>query len=189
MPTRIKIFHLNQKLKTLIKYFLRNAFIASCKRSKSISLHDIALFYFDNQIWFNQWKNIIKHGSGSLPIINGSSELLFTGPSVSGIFRATEGIFEPNNKLFIARCNSEQAMPLKSRSIFSLFDASNIKTTFSINYSSKIRNLRNSMRCFVFDNFNHKFPFIDYHIIINNKNNFVHGERLSEKNSKEYAIV
>lgn len=187
MIARIKISHFTQKLKTFGDNFVRQSFAPNIFGSETISLHYVALFSFDNQIWFYQGKNIIKHWSSCLPIVNRSCKFLLTGPSISRVFRTTKSIFKPYYKFLIAACDFKHAMPLKSVAIFALFYIANIQATFSINESSKISNLSDIMICTEFNYFTHDNSFVYNSIALNE--NKIHGERLSEKTPKGDAIV
>lgn len=187
METRVKVTNLTQQFKTNLSNFWGESFAANILGCESISTHNIALSPFDNEIWFNKWQQIIQHSTSSLPIVNGSSEFLLTSPSISRIFRATKSIFKPYYEFLVAASYSQEAMPLKAAAIFALFNIAYIQTAFAVNESCKISYLPNLMICTEFNYFSHEFPFVYNSLTINEYK--INGERLSEKTSKEDAIV
>ena len=176
MEARVKISKFTQEQKSLLINFIRQSFAANVFGSEPVSNHNIALFTFNYQEWLNQWQNIIKHWSSCLPVVNWSSKFLFTSPSISGVFGTTKCIFQPDYKRFIAACNFKHRVPLITCAIFSLFGMTNVDAAFSIYKASQISNFSNCVSSFKVDNFSHKYPFINYYIVTNEK---VYAERLN----------
>lgn len=186
METRIKISQLTQQHQALLSNFGRKSLAANILGSESVANHNIALFLFDNQIWFNYRQQIIQHGTSCLPVINRSSEFLFARPSIARVFGSAKSILKPYYELFIAACNLEHRMPLIAVTIFSLFCMANIYTSLTVYKASEISDFCNRMISLKVNNFTHMNPFINYYTVINEK---VHAERLNEKATKVDAIV
>jgi len=187
MPSRIKITHFTQQFKSLLRNFLGKSLASNIFACNPISLHDITLAFFDDQIWINKWKNIIKHFTGSLPIIYRPGESKIAGISISRVFRSAKCFFQPYNKGFIATSYFKHTMPLITVAILPLFNPSQIEATFAVNNSGKICDLGNIMISLKMYNFSHDYPYVYNNYIINEQK--IHGERLSEETSKEDAIV
>lgn len=179
MKARVKIPHFTHKFKALLDNILWKPFTTNIFGCESISDHNIALVFFDNKIWSNQWKNIIKHLPRSLPVKHWTRKCLFSGPSISRIFRTTKSIFKPYYEFFIATSYLKHAMPLKTVAIFALLDMANIQATFSVNKSCEISYLPYLMTGDEFNYFTHEYPFVYYIIVVNEKEG--HRERLSER--------
>jgi len=181
MEARVKISHFTHKQKTVGDNFVRKSFATNILGSEAVSQHNIALFLLDDEIRFNDRQNIVQHWASSLPVINRSGELLFTGPSISRIFRTAKSIFKPYYDFLVATSYFKHAMPLKAIAIFALFNIANIQATFSVNKACKISYLPNFVMCSEIYDFPHDYPLINNYTVINEK---IHGERLSEKTRK-----
>ena len=187
MPARIKISHFSHKLKASLRYMIGKSLTAYVLTSESVSSHYRALAFFYDKSWINKWNKIIEHWSSCLPIINRSSKCFFTCPSITRIFGTPKSFLEPQDKFFIATRYFETTMPLITVAIFALFNSANIKATFSINDSSKIRELFRSLSCMKLNQFSHRHPFVYTSITLNELK--IHAERLSEKGPQGYATV
>jgi len=181
MKARVKISYYFKQFKSLFGNRVRKPFASNIFACKSIFNHNFTMRFFDNKIFFNFWKKIIKHFSCGLPVKNWSTKCFFTSPTISRIFRTSKSIFKPNNKTFITTGNFKHGMPLIAIAILTLFGASDIEAPFSINKTCQIRNFSNRMFCFENNFSSHDHLFFYYNTIINEKQYLVRVERLNEK--------
>jgi len=196
MKPRIQFTHIRHELSSKLDNIIGKSLTADILVSFSNFHHHVTLFSFNNKILINKWTDIIKHFSGGLPIINRPTESFLASPSVSGILRTSEDSFEPQDKAFVSACDSDKTMKVESASVtLTGFRFSDIKATFSIDYTSKICNFCKGLIFMIYDNFSHfvsnilvtVFRVICYgynYIVINENINSVQPERLNKKTNQ-----
>ena len=187
MISTVKYAKFLHQSKALIINMVRQAFASDVFACLSIATHNITMWLFDGQIRLNNSKNMVKHRTSGIPTIDWSIKFLFGGPSVAVSSSSAIGVFKPIDKNFIAARDGKGHMPLPTRSIFSLFDATNIHTSFSVNNASQIGILLRSLICVKNNIFSHINSFVYYQCIINEYK--VHGERLSVRGRQRRTIV
>lgn len=193
MKPRIQFTHIRHEFSSKLDNIIGKSLAADIFVSFSNFHHHVTLFSFNNKILINKWTDIIKHFSGSLPIINRPIESFLASPSISRILRTSENSFEPQDQALISACDSNKTLEVESATVsLASFRFSDEEATFSIDYTSKICDFCDGLILMIYDNFSHYisnmlvtvFRVICYgynYTIINENFSSVQPERLNKK--------
>lgn len=158
MEPGIKITHDNKKLSTLDDNVIRESFASNIGISFSNFHHSQAMLSFNNQIWKNTWKKIVKKFACSIPSMYRAFIGSFACISISLLLTSSKKVIKPLSQALSGASNSKFAMPLCPVPVSSLFNLSKIETTFSIDYTCKVCELFRSLSSCKWYIFSHKIP-------------------------------
>lgn len=156
--------------------------------------HDFAMFFLNNQIWQDLFAQIKQAIASYNPFINSSRELSFRLKLLSARFSSLKTFKKPINKLFFGYRNFENTSEMFGyiSALFSVSQFSYPETSLTVDDSCQISKFDRVKDCrgkfiTLFSIWSGNFHNILQLILT--KCNRIHRERLSERTSKEDAIV